>query len=558
MPLRHLMSCALLTLVAACGGGSGGGAPPAPPPVAQTPQPTTQALIAAARLGSQATFGLPYSAVDAAARQGARTWLDDQLGRGATLHVPIVDALVRRRNAGEFAGVEQNIELLASFRRYAWWHATVTAPDQVRQRIAFALSEIFVVGDTVDAFIVDPYALSGYYDTLLLNAFGNFRDLLRAIVLHPVMGVYLSHVNNRKADPVANTFPDENFAREVMQLFTIGLFELNADGTLRLDGAGHPIPTYGNDEIREFAKVFTGLSYGGANPFFGNPTANFRTPMRMFEAAHEPGEKHLLNGFVVPAGQTGMEDVDDAIDNLFEHPNVGPFIGRQLIQRLVTSNPSPAYVERVARAFDGGASGVRGDMKAVLRAVLLDDEARRVPTGATFGKLREPVVRYASLMRQLGAQSADGLLFNGGYVVQALTRQHPLSSPSVFNFFLPTHSPAGALAGAGLVAPEFQITTSTTVVGITNLVDYAITGDYVVDVQAPFSRATLDYSDWVTLAPNVDALLDRLDIVFTHGNLSAATRAAIRGILVDVADPLFRVKTALYLILVSPDYAIES
>jgi uncharacterized protein (DUF1800 family) len=550
----------VLSGVTACGGGgSGGGASTGPPSSPPPPSgPSAQTLRDAAMLASQASFGLDFAGIDAIARRGNDAWLDDQLALPPTLHVPIVDSLVARRQAGEFANVEEDIELLASFRRYAWWHVSITAPDVLRQRVAFALSEILVVGDTVDAFVVDPYALSGYYDTLLTHAFGNFRELLRAVALQPVMGLYLSHVNNRKADPANNTYPDENFAREVMQLFTIGLFELDEDGAVRTDSQGVPIPTYGNAEIRELARIFTGLSYGGPGAQFGRTQPNFRVPMVMFPAAHDSGEKRLLRGTLVPAGQSGLADIDAAIDNLFHHPNTGPFIAKQLIQRLVTSNPSRAYVARVARAFNGTSTGVRGDMKAVLRAVLLDTEARTAPAAGTFGKLREPVVRYVSLVRQLSPVSTDDYFFNGGYVVQALTRQHPLSSPSVFNFFLPTHSPAGTLADLGLVAPEFQITNSTTVVGITNLVDYAINGDFVVDVQPPFGNVTLDYKPWEDLASDVDALLDRLDLVFTHGALTSATRAAMRGVLVDIADPRFRAKTALYLILVSPDYAVES
>ena len=251
-----------------------------------------------------------------------------------------------------------------------------------------------------------------------------------------------------------------------------------------------------------------------------------------------------------------MQDLEDAIDSLFNHPNTGPFISRQLIQRLVTSNPSPAYVARVAAVFNGEGGGVRGDLSAVVRAILLDAEARS-GTGNTAGKLREPVVRYVSLIRALDPQSADGWFFNGGYLVQAFTRQHPLSSPSVFNFFLPGHSPAGPIAEAGLVAPEFQITNSTSIVGVSNLVDFAISADFVVDVEAPFAKTTLSYAEWETLAPDIDRLLDRMDILFLSGTLSDATRAAIADVIKDVPDPRNRVKVALYLILISPDYAIE-
>jgi uncharacterized protein (DUF1800 family) len=544
------MVLSVMLFLSGCGGGGGGGTAPATPTRAQ--------LVDASTLAARATFGLAYDDIVALAAGDSNDWLDRQFSLPVGDHVSVVDGLVARRNAGEFAPFETDIELLVTFRRLAWWHRTVTSDDVLRQRIAFALSEIFVVSDNVDALIIDPYALSDFYDMLLGNAFGNFRDLLLDVTLHPAMGVYLSHVNNRKTDPVRNTFPDENYAREVMQLFSIGLFELNSDGTRQLDGQGRPVPTYTNNEIREFAKIFTGLSYGGAGQFFGNPVPYFRAPMVMFDAFHETGTKQLLNGTVIPAGQTGMQDIHAAIDNLFNHPNVGPFIGKQLIQRLVTSNPSAAYVRRVANAFNGAGTGVRGDMQAVIRAVLLDPEALAPPdTTADFGKLREPVVRYASLLRQFGAGSADGFIANTGYVLQALSRQHPLSSPSVFNFFLPAHQPAGELAAAGLVAPEFEITTSNTVIGMANLVDFALLGGFVTDATAPFLPVSLDVSDYHALAADVPALVDRMDIVLTCGTLSAATRQAIENTISQVSDLDIRVKLAIYLFHISPDYTVR-
>lgn len=560
--IRLLLPALLLAFATACGGGGGGdtSAPvtTTPPPPVPPPGPTASDLQAASRLAARATFGLNFAAIESLAEQGESDWLESQLALDPSLHQPLVDSLVARRDAGEFDAVEKDIELLLSFRRYAWWHRAMTAPDQLRQRVAFALSEIFVVSDNVDTLIIYPAALSNYQDLLLTHAFGNYRDLLRAVTLHPAMGVYLSHVNNRRSNPSANIFPDENYAREVMQLFSIGLYLLNEDGTRQLDSNGNPIPTYSNTEIREFAKIFTGLSYGGPGAFFGRPLPNFSEPMQMFNLFHEPGEKHLLRGQSVPAGQTGMQDIDAAIDNLFNHPNVGPFIGERLIQRLVTSNPSPEYVARVARAFNGASTGVRGDMKAVIRAVLLDPEANAAVNPATsFGKLREPVLRYLALMRQLNAQSSDGYFYNAGFFLQQLVAQHPLSSPSVFNFFQPEHTPAGEIAEADLVAPEFQITTTTTVVGNTNLVDYVINGGFVMDAVEPFGTVTLDFTEYEAVAADPDALLDKLDTVFTYGTLSPATREAIRRVIVDVDDAAFRTRTAIYMLLISPDYAVE-
>lgn len=550
--------CATMLLLTACGGGGGGGGSSPPQPLPEPEPPTAAELAEASRFAAKATFGLPYSGIDAMARQGRASWLNRQFSLPVNLHSDIVTDLVQRRDAGEFVDYEEDIEFLILFRRLAWWHRTVTASDELRQRVAFALSQIFVVSDNVDALIINPYAMSGYYDMLLNNAFGNYRDLLRAVSLHPSMGIYLSHVNNRRSDPDNNIFPDENYAREVMQLFSIGLFELNINGTWQLDTNGDPIPTYSNTEIREFAKIFTGLSFGGPGASFGNQFPNFLAPMQMFDSEHEPGPKYLLNGTVVPGGQTGMQDIEAAIDNLFEHPNVGPFIGKQLIQRLVTSNPSPAYVERVARAFNGDATGVRGDMEAVIRAVLLDPEATAAPDAfGTFGKLREPVVRYAAILRQFGATSDDGFIANTGYFLQELGKQHPLSAPSVFNFFLPAHSPAGEIADAGLVAPEFQITTSNSVVGLSNLIDFIVVANFVTDAPDPFAPVSLSFDDYIDISTNVDDLIDRLDIVLTAGQLDAATRASIRGVLLDIPEAEIRVRIALYLFLISPDYAVR-
>ncbi|MEM8983455.1 MAG: DUF1800 domain-containing protein [Pseudomonadota bacterium] len=542
--------------LSACGGG--GGDSSLPPSDPGPPTITRQQMIDASRLGAQATFGQTYEAIEAMARQGHDAWLDTQFAMPPSLHRPLTDEFLARRNAGEFAAFEEDIEFLIYFRRLAWWHTTVTADDVLRQRVAFALSQIFVVSDNVDSLLIYPHALSEYYDLLQRNAFGNFRDLLRDVTLSPAMGIYLSHVNNRRSNPAANTFPDENYAREVMQLFSIGLFELNIDGSVRTDDSGQPIPTYANNDIREFAKIFTGLSFGGTNTAFGSRDPVFTAPMRMFDAAHEPGEKRLLNGTVVPAGQSGDDDIEAAIDNLFNHPNTGPFISKQLIQRLVTSNPSPQYVERVARAFNGEGGAPRGDMQAVLRAILLDPEATAAPsTVNNFGKLREPVVRYTALLRQFNVESDDDFIANIGFTLQNLTRQHPLSAPSVFNFYLPSHSPPGDIAAAGLVAPEFQILNSNTVVNFANILDFVLFTEFVTEAPEPFVAARLNLDDYVAIADDVDELLERLDIVMTYGTLASTTRAAIRTAIAPVDDTNLRVRAAIYLIGVSADYAVR-
>lgn len=550
--------------------GSDGSDAPSPPPATTIPPiivPVEPPVLdeidlnSASRLAARATFGLSYEKIAQIAQWGEENWLNIQFLIPPGLHKPVVDQLKQRQLSGEFGAIEKEIDNFEFFfRRMALWQQLMNSPDTLRQRVAFALSEIFVVSENVDALFADPYALSDYYDTLLVHAFGNYRDLLKAVTLHPSMGVYLSHVNNRKANPDKNTFPDENYAREVMQLFSIGLFELNRNGTLKRDDQGNPIPTYGNKEIREFAKIFTGLSFGGPGAHFGNPRPYFLAPMQMFDSQHTPGQKRLLNGVVVPAGQTGMQDVENALDNLFNHPNVGPFIGKLLIQRLVTSNPSSDYVERVAQAFNGESSGVRGDMKAVLRAVLLDPEAEEYDRAAIdFGKLREPLLRYTALLRQFNASSADGFFANLGIFVQELARQHPLSAPSVFNFYLPTYSPSGEIANLGLVAPEFQITNASTIVGISNLADIVLFVGLVNDFQEPpFMSAQLDLSEYLLIAEDSGKLLDRLDTTMTYGELSEEMRSVILEIIEPIEQSELRIKMAIYLIFTSPDYAVRT
>ncbi len=294
-----------------------------------------------------------------------------------------------------------------------------------------------------------------YYDELALLASENWRDLLKMITLHPLMGYYLSHLRNRKGDLAAQRFPDENFAREIMQLFSIGLWRLNADGTHVVGDDGQPIPAYGNREVTEFARIFTGLAYGGPSAdsrqpkdFFDAPV-NFGDPMKMWEDEHDQGEKHLLRWQRIPPfaelpGRSAMDDIEDALDNLFHHPNVGPFFGRFLIQRLVTSNPSPGYVGRVSAAFANDGRARRGSMRAVVKAILLDPEAQIRPAQPTppvlFGRLQEPYLRYVRLARTFEASSQAGTFSINDHNTQKATDQILLNSPSVFNFFLRTIS----------------------------------------------------------------------------------------------------------------------
>lgn len=568
-PLFAVVAAA--NLLASCGGGGGGSGAPQPPTgqtPATPPPPGTGApsvpqpfgLEDASRLASRATFGMPYEEIVRISAMGAEAWLDEQLTMPYSSHEEFADLLLQKLQRGEITTDGPNLALIISFWRGAWWNRAMTAPDQVRQRVAFALSEIFVIS-ALGTLAANPPAITVYNDILLKGTTGNFRDLLYDIALNPAMGFYLSHINNRKTDPANNVFPDQNFAREVMQLFTIGLYELNPDGSARVDGRGQLIPTYDNDDIREYAKVFTGLSYGGEDTYFGKRQpafGNFRVPMRMFESEHEPGPKQLLNGTSIQDGGSGMDEVRQAIDSLFEHPNVGPFIGRQLIQRLVTSNPSPEYVERVARAFNGETTGVRGDMKTVIRAILLDREAWDPPNPDHSGKLREPVLRMTALARQFNARSADGLFFNNGYRLAYYSNQHPFSAPSVFNFFSPDHSPAGELARNDLVAPEMEITTANTIVGMSNMLFLGVFVEGNLFSQADtYSKTYLDISDYVAIAGDANALIDRLDLVMTYGRLDEPTRQAIKRNVELSGDPVQRVRTAIHMFSISPAYAVE-
>lgn len=529
----------------------------------QTNQGTNEpiSMEEASRFLSMATLGADYEEIQRVAEIGKEKWLEDQFNQPAGYNLPYTLELLE-------LAYENKYEEFQTFRRYSWWQQVMTSPDLLRQRVAFALSEIFVVSDRVDILESHPEGLSSYYDVLLRNAFGNFRDLFLDVTLHPVMGVYLSHMNNKKADPEINRFPDENYARESMQLFSIGLDELNQDGTIRKDSEGFPIATYDNTDITELAKVFTGLvSAPSGSIFFDDDRINFIDPMVMNEEFHETGEKILLNSQVLPSGQSGMKDIEDAIDNLFNHPNTGPFICKKLIQRLVTSNPEPEYVKRVSDVFADNGSGVRGDLRAVIKAILLDKHASGpAQTGnATFGKFHEPWVRYVSVLRQFNAVTPDGHYFNDGYAAQFFLNQHVLSSPSVFNFFLPDFKPNGIIGENNLVAPEFQIITSSTIINYPNMVFImAFLGELLSLPERdgtfflPVNDAEFDFGDEIALAHDPGALVDRLDLILTYGQMSEGMKKIIIDAINNFEDPLLRVQTALYLFMISPEFVVQN
>jgi uncharacterized protein (DUF1800 family) len=471
-------------------------------------------------------------------------------------------------------GDPTRIEPLLRYWHFGWWRYVMTAPDLLRSRVALALSEIFVISEVPQLDDV-PLALANYYDMLLKNSFGNFRDLLEDVSFHPAMGVYLTHMNNPKSDSTFNRFPDENYGREVMQLFTIGLYELNPDGSRKLDGNNDPIPTYDNEDIQEFAKIFTGMTWGD-NYLFGQRAtreASYTYPMQMVNFWHEPGEKKLLNGVMVPDRNPvdGLADVKDALDNLFNHPNVGPFIGKLLIQRLVKSNPSPAYIARVTAAFNNNGNNVRGDMKAVIKAILLDPEARDCPDldDALTGMLREPMVRYTHVSRAFNAASEEGTYRNTMNDFYQLTFQRPLGSPSVFNFFQPNYQPIGGVEENNLVAPEFQITNSVSIMGYGNELHDWVMKDFDVMQHADifsyepttnYHRVNLDLSMEIQLGEEgkYDELIERLNLLLCHGQMTNKTKSIIKKAIEDVPDRVAnqRGRIAIFLTMISPDYLI--
>jgi len=500
----------------------------------------------AARFLTQATLGANWEEIQRTAGLGYEAWLAEQYARPIGRIQPALDAALL-----------QGVEVEPEHRRWSWWQQVIHGPDPLRQRVALALSEIFVVSDNLSTLDEDPLALANYYDLLLTHAFGNYRDLLLDVSLHPVMGAYLSHLRNERSNPAIGRYPDENYAREIMQLFSIGLFLLHPDGSLVLDAAGQPIPTYDNGDITELAKVFTGLAFDGADYDFHAGAARWTAPMRMYEEYHEPGPKHLVRGGYVPAGQSGRRDVEDAVDNLFRHPNVGPFIGRRLIQRLVTSNPSPAYLSRVSAAFADNGQGTRGDLRAVITAILLDPEARAWPKNAGIerGMLRESFLRRVHLARAFDAHNLAGSypIADGGAVTQFA--QRPLSSPTVFNFFLPDHQPTGEIMDANLVAPEFQIITAVTAISSANALGQQVRGTMNGD-DTPALEVRLDLDDEIGLAANVGALVERLNLLLMYGNMSAPMRQVLLAALPQIGNLERRVELAVHLIAFSPEYCV--
>ena len=491
----------------------------------------------AARFLAQATFGPTDADIDRLMAIGYSAWIDEQfaLPRSGT-HQAFFETLTNGDDK----------EVVAAF-----WKNALTGNDQLRLRMAYALSQIFVI--SLEDGDVDNYdrAVAAWLDMLNANSFGSYRTLLEQVTLNPMMGIYLTHIANQKADATTGRVPDENYAREVMQLFSIGLVELNPDGRPRTGPNGAPLETYTPADVSELAKVFTGWSWAcpvasdrgcflrgeSNNGSQAYPDRDLR-PMVAYPDYHSVEAKSFL-GTTIPAGTSAADSLRIALDRLAAHPNVGPFIGRQLIQRFTTSNPSPAYVGAVAAAFNNNGAGVRGDLKAVLKAVLMHPEARVVSD--TSGKVREPVLRLSAFMRAFPHRSVSGrydmdVTLNPGTALA----QAPLHSPSVFNFYRPGYvAPGTQSAARNLVAPELQILNETSVAGYVNYMRDSISAGVGRSAGSSLNGRDLqgDYSAELALAGDVPALVDRVTTRLTYGAMGAARRTEIINAVSSIAIP---------------------
>ncbi len=539
-------------LLTACGGGD-------TTTTISTGTPITP--VEASRFLSQATFGPTPEEIARLSQIGTDAWFSEQFRKPQKLHFAYMNAAQNNVAANDRLREEQFLE--------SFWQQAITGDDQLRQRVTFALSQIFVISYQNSTLAYNARGVANYYDTLGAYAFGNFRDLLQAVTLHPMMGEYLNALGNEKINGAQ--VPNENYAREIMQLFTIGLRELKPNGS---DTSNPFTPTYTNTDIKGMAKVFTGWSWGGPDKnrdrfYYWGPADPNRDwlPMQNYPQFHEassakemPGliARDSTRGVTIPAGTSGEESLKIALDTLFYHPNVGPFIGRRLIQRLVTSNPSPAYIQHVAAAFANNGQGVRGDMKAVIFAILTYPEAREVPATSNLnaGKLREPVIRLANWMRAFHAHSSSGrfLVGNTDDTVNRLG-QTPMSAPSVFNFYRPDYQPPnGAIFDAKIFAPEMQITEETSVVGYLNYMRDAIQGSirYSHDIKA-------DYTPELALADTPELLVDRVNLLLMQNQMSGDLRTKILAAI--KSNPgntkLNKVYLAIFLTMASPEYIVQ-
>jgi uncharacterized protein (DUF1800 family) len=484
---------------------------PAPPPLGAQP-PVDPATVAAARLLEQATFGPTAADIAKVKTLGQAAWLAQQFELPASALPATEDMNVLRAN---------------------WFNNMAGGQDQLRQRMIFALSQLFVVSADKN-----PYAneMQPWLATLSANAFGNFNTLLRDMTLNPSMGKYLDLANSKAPAP------NENYAREVMQLFTIGPVMLNQDGSVQTDLNGAPIPSYDQARIADISRALSGWTYQGTSTTGAN-WEKFTGPLQPRDHLHDKGSKTLLQGTVLPAGQTTVQDFDAVMENLFNHPNLPPFIATRLIRAFTTSNPSPAYIERVADVFASGPAG-RGDLKATLTAVLTDAEARQDIPGATQGKLKDPMLPSLSLFRALDATVVNPT--NAFWEYWQLG-QKLLNAPSVFNFY----SPMTGLPGSpGKFGPEFQVYAPALAVARANFLYRFLSGEYK-------GMVAVNIAPYVNVAGDVTALMNLVDARLLQGRMSPAARSAIAGSVSATTDKTQRALTALYLTAISAEFAVQ-
>ena len=532
----------------------------------------------ASRFLAQATMGANYEAIQNVVSIGIDEWIDNQFSLVPTSFQSEYDRIFNEA----IAIVVNNPIHKDEYMSYTFYEMLLKHPDALRQKVAFALSQIFVISPPNS--IVNARTSSNFYDKLYYGAFGNFHDILLDVSIHGGMGLYLSHFRNRKADVVQGTFPDENYAREIMQLFSIGLYELNLDGSHKKDANGESIPTYDIKDIQELARVFTGLAgsvrLDGDTPGFhaSYTSYDFREPMGMYYDFHDKREKILVDDTVLPANQMGMKDIEDAVFNLYNHPNVGPFISIRLIQHLVKSNPSSQYIFRVAKVFNDDGNGVRGNMQEVVRAILTDPEARDCSwmTDPSSGKLIQPVQRLTNLFLAFDLNTpSNKIWFKDEGDILAKFEQSFLASPTVFNFFSPFYAEEYYVAPNGLVSPEFQILNSTSGMYYLNEIENSLkvrpfknrtklTSNGLALELNHSDEPVLDFSDEIAVynSQGLSALIDRLDLLLSRGQLESGVKNIIMNTLnnniqndsnYDVDDII---KDALYFIMITPNYTI--
>ena len=559
------------------------------PPVEPVPPASTHAttLGETARFLTQATFGPTEASLSELTGNAYATWIDAQIAIAPTYHRAAVNAraaewIARGDEGGGWQGP----------RNETWWQRALTAPDQLRQRMAFALSQIFVISQ-FGALDIYHEGVTAYYDMLLEHSFGNYRALLEDVTLSPMMGTYLSMMRNRKPDPVTGHEPDENYAREVMQLFSVGLSKTHLDGTLMLDDEGMPIPTYTQEETVGLAHIFTGWGphYDDADPpRWSNDSVASRDDwfrygydalreMTYYPQFHDNQTRVILGGHVIPAGTNGMDRLSQSLDAIFMHPNTGPFIAKQLIQKFITSNPSPGYVARVAAVFNDNGSGTRGDLGATIKAVLLDYEARAIAPRQSYshGKPSEPLLRVARALRVLPGNLPK--TDNPNYYMNlqwAMPEQAPLLASSVFNFYQPGYSNPGPIARAGLLSPEFQIFAETNALRQANqnlsMLTWGIWTPEVMPSGTDNYRFTFNYAPLVAIlnTPGLttqqaqENLIDYLDERFLFGAMSPQLRSQIMAAFTALPGwfdftterQTARAQAALYLVLNSPEFFV--